>query len=263
MSYILDALKRNASDAEVGHVPSIHTQSGVASKASAQRFVWPIVSLALVVAAIASALILQPWNRQSPEAEVIVADVPPTDVELLGSVDYSQYPARAKVVIAAVRVPQPETHTQPLPSSPVSAGIANGERKAQAIVEPKVDHDSDLDRGTGEAKRLSGSELEALFNQAVSATISDNPKSMVRQDYQSVEPLTRKPQSYQNQVPSMNFNAHSYSSDVQKRMIKVNGSELREGDWIGNDVQVQAILPDRVILEMQGQQFTLPALTDW
>ncbi|MBD1389066.1 general secretion pathway protein GspB [Neiella sp. HB171785] len=251
MSYILDALKRNASDAEVGDVPSLHTQAGVDKPAKRSRWLQPALAVVLVLATAILSYWLQPWNRQPAAAEVIIADAPEPEIKVLGTVDYSRFKPRSPVVLT----PEPESDpvAQPLPQQPINAGIANGEQEALVEAPPATNDD----------QRLGGDELAALFRKAVQETEQVAPQQQNAAATAEVEPLTRKSQAFQNQVPTMEFSAHSYSSDPSKRMVKVNGSEIQEGDWINDSVQIVAILPNKVVMEMQGQRFSLPALSDW
>lgn len=78
----------------------------------------------------------------------------------------------------------------------------------------------------------------------------------------SVRPLTQMPQQLQNALPSLEFEQHIYASDGQG-WIKVNGRDRYEGDYIGDNLIVEKILPQQVILSFQGEKFSLPALTNW
>ena len=78
----------------------------------------------------------------------------------------------------------------------------------------------------------------------------------------SVRPLTQMPQQLQNALPSLKFEQHIYASDGQG-WIKVNGRDRYEGDYIGDNLIVEKILPQQVILSFQGEKFSLPALTNW
>ncbi|MBW8189696.1 general secretion pathway protein GspB [Neiella marina] len=247
MSYILDALKRNASDAQVGDVPSLHTQAGIDQAKLRSTWWQPAVALLLIAGGLS--FWLQPWTRQPEPAEMQIVEAPEPRVVVLDVIDYSDYQPRSPIVVPVI-APQPAKPVVELPREPVNAGIADGEQ------EPLVAADE-------QEERLGGDALAALFKQAVEATHDASPQAQQEAATADVVPLTRKSQSFQNQVPVMEFSAHSYSSDPRKRMVKVNGNEIQEGGWINDSVQVVAILPNKVVMEMQGEQFTLPALSDW
>lgn len=78
----------------------------------------------------------------------------------------------------------------------------------------------------------------------------------------SVRPLSQMSQKLQKALPSLQFEQHIYSSDGQG-WVTVNGRDRYEGDYINNDLRVDKILPQQVILSFKGEQFSLPALTNW
>lgn len=250
MSYILDALKRNASDAQVGQAPALHTQPVVSPKGRAS-WIWPIAAMASLALAVLFAGTLQPWNRVAPTPKQISPAVASL-VQVRGEVDYHQYPKRSPVAVTEV-APKPQVHELPLPQEPVSAGVVESRDE---ILEANQ-------RLEAESDKVQGSQLEALFAQAVAESSQEHQELPGHFDASRAQPLTQLPQAFQDQVPSLNFSAHSYVSDSRKRLVKVNGKELREGDWITEQLQLRAILPSKVVLQMEGQPFSLPALADW
>jgi len=124
------------------------------------------------------------------------------------------------------------------------------------------------------------SDLLARFQAAIDETSVGNTPSRQSTDYRlensrysyelpinsneevTVRPLTQMPQQLQNALPSLKFEQHIYASDGQG-WIKVNGRDRYEGDYIGDNLIVDKILPQQVILSFQGEKFSLPALTNW
>lgn len=254
MSYILDALKRSASDSQVGKAPGLHTQSASVVAVTSANYAWPVLAIVLCVLTLVIAFIFKPWQQQAIQPEVVIETAPEPELLVRGEVNYERYPVREKVELAAVRQPQPQAHSLPLPQQPISAG------KAQEQVREASSQNKTEALEPAQPEQLSGEHLQALFAQAVADTQQAQPTTPLAKE---ALPLTQLPSAFQDQVPSMDFNAHSYSSVATKRMVKVNGATLHEGDWIGSEVQLKTILPSKVVLEMQGQQFTLPALGEW
>ena len=124
------------------------------------------------------------------------------------------------------------------------------------------------------------SDLMALFQAAVNETnVESSPNSQSvdnrleasSKPYESptnyneelnIRPLTQMPQQLQNALPSLQFEQHIYASDGQG-WVNVNGRDRYEGDYIGDNLIVEKILPQQVILSFQGEKFSLPALTNW
>lgn len=103
-------------------------------------------------------------------------------------------------------------------------------------------------------------ELLAKFSQAVEETADQQPVK-VEQPVQ-VPSLVDMPVWLQNQVPSMQFEVHIFATDGAG-WVRVNGRERYEGDIVAGDVKLESILQDKVILSLNGEQFTLPALSTW
>ena len=124
------------------------------------------------------------------------------------------------------------------------------------------------------------SDLLALFQAAVNETnVESSPNNQsidnrledTSNTYQSsfnsndevtIRPLTQMSQQLQNALPSLQFEQHIYASDGQG-WVNVNGRDRYEGDYIGDNLIVEKILPQQVILSFQGEKFSLPALTNW
>lgn len=263
MSFVLDALKRNASDTQAGSVPTLHSQAPMTLSAKRRDWSGPLLftsSFALLVATLAY---VQPWLlvAQSDNMTDVSVAASPQPLRLLGKIDAQRYPPRQKVTQP---IQQVVAASEPMPSNTQTGTLA-------ALPEPQLD------------EQVVSPTLKALFDQAVRdvepVALASAPSSTGREleAHREAEaapavtgdavaelvPLTRKPLAFQDQIPSLSFQAHLYSSDPEKRWIKVNGQAQREGDWLTPSLQLIAIEPDRLVLEQNSQPFTLPALTDW
>lgn len=76
-------------------------------------------------------------------------------------------------------------------------------------------------------------------------------------------PLTQHSDRYQGQLPALNFQMHAFSSNEQKRWIKVNGVEYREGDMLTPEVKLESIKPQSSVIIFGGEEIEIPALYDW
>lgn len=105
--------------------------------------------------------------------------------------------------------------------------------------------------------------LLASFQSAIEETKqSDNTVEKVKVDNSDVLPLTQMPAWVQDGVPSLAFEMHIYASDGQG-WIRVNGRDRYEGDYIGRELLLSEILPQKVVLSFRGEKFTMDALTSW
>ncbi|WP_440874458.1 general secretion pathway protein GspB [Thalassotalea sp. PLHSN55] len=112
--------------------------------------------------------------------------------------------------------------------------------------------------------------LLARFQSAIESTepSADNTADNNERDSdsaapeQQVRPLTDMPTWVQQGVPNLDFQTHIYASDGNG-WIKVNNRERYEGDRIAEHLVLVEILPQQVILNYQGERFSLPALSTW
>jgi general secretion pathway protein B len=64
-------------------------------------------------------------------------------------------------------------------------------------------------------------------------------------------------------MPAMSFSAHMYASNPRDRWVRVNSKRLGEGDVIANNVILKRIESEKVVLDYNGTEFTMNALSDW
>lgn len=105
--------------------------------------------------------------------------------------------------------------------------------------------------------------LLASFQSAIEETKQDKQdveKPTV--DTSDLLPLTQMPAWVQDGVPSIAFEMHIYASDGQG-WVRVNGRDRYEGDYIGRELLLNEILPQKVVLSFRGEKFTMNALTSW
>ncbi|WAJ69130.1 general secretion pathway protein GspB [Catenovulum adriaticum] len=108
-------------------------------------------------------------------------------------------------------------------------------------------------------------DLLAKFNAAVEQTmaLSDSEISQQSPSPSQIVKLTELDESFQSQIPSLNFQTHIFSSEANKAWVKVNGNIVKEGDNIAQGLRLRKITPQDVILEYKQKTFSLPALSTW
>ncbi|WP_104401317.1 general secretion pathway protein GspB [Vibrio penaeicida] len=130
------------------------------------------------------------------------------------------------------------------------------DQKSQKPIEQKKETLDNLDL----------SSLSPELAQAVQSAIHDtaNPNSR-RYDDEPVEatPLVGNERRFQGKLPALNLQTHMYASNKDRRWVKVNGKELKEGDWVDDKVMINSITPRTVVVEFAGQKIELPALHEW
>lgn len=81
--------------------------------------------------------------------------------------------------------------------------------------------------------------------------------------YADVKPLSQMPQWLQTAVPELTFSLHMFSSDSESSWLRLNDKDYFTGEISAEGIVIEQILPQKVILQYQGQQFSLKALSNW
>ncbi|GAA5216928.1 general secretion pathway protein GspB [Corallincola platygyrae] len=290
MSYILQALKRSENEQKTPETPGINTEQHsemMFIEEPPQRPVWlPILAGAAIVSlAILGGMwwmlqqvapstsepstkveVVQPVVQ--PQAELVepalIEDVGGSDLKVVGKREVSkaakpaawppaEYQPEPKVVRVKPAAKPSTAPEEPLPEAPAPAVDLTTEAK------PPVSPTDDPEVSDDVAQEL----LLARFEAAIAATQHMHTDGLDPLMPLNVPPLTEYPQSWQDAVPSLSFSQHIYSSDANKRWVKVNGKTLYEGDRIEGGLVLERIEPQAVIMSLQGEYFSLPALSDW
>jgi type II secretory pathway predicted ATPase ExeA len=131
----------------------------------------------------------------------------------------------------------------------------------------KVDENKSSEVKPFEMKPVEGvsNELFESFNKALEGTQTSSGSGQDGYDEPMVndkdlEPIENMPAWVQNNVPTLQFEQHIYSSDG-KGWVKVNGRDRYEGDNIARELILVRILPQKVVLNFRGEKFTMQALS--
>ena len=100
-------------------------------------------------------------------------------------------------------------------------------------------------------------ELLNRFQEAVEQTGSETEQRI------SVVPsLSDLSPTFQQRVPEFSYDSHMYRSSSSQRWIELNGQRLYEGDSY-QSLDVIRIEPHQVVLALDSNAFSHPALEDW
>ena len=64
-------------------------------------------------------------------------------------------------------------------------------------------------------------------------------------------------------LPSLDVTAHIYADEPELRMVKINGMNRHEGDFLAENHRLVEITDRGIILEYYGQRYNLNVLEDW
>ncbi|WP_105167092.1 general secretion pathway protein GspB [Pseudoalteromonas sp. T1lg23B] len=107
-------------------------------------------------------------------------------------------------------------------------------------------------------------ELKEAFAQAVVETQNNQPHQITASSKDSARatPVELLPNSLQQSLPTLRYQAHIYATDPEKRWIKLNNRELYEGDSIGA-LKLLEITPEQALFDFDGYEFSMKAMQDW
>ena len=91
--------------------------------------------------------------------------------------------------------------------------------------------------------------IEVQEPQAVAA-ISDEPA----RGYPLYADLSRE---LRNRMPKLEMSMHFYTEAASRRLVRINGRLMHEGDWIDQDLQLVEIISTGVLLDYLGKEFEL------
>ena len=274
MSYILDALLKDKEQGQPKAVtPELHQRIVYAeAKEKSHSIAWGVLLTLAIFAALAAGFWLgqqgQPTDNEYKDRQLTSKEqqkLSPSTAESFNQdlvlkqskVDpvnsqIAQIPAEQYFV----NPPASNTQQQPLTADKTSQVVET------AIIEPVV-QDTAL---TFDASKLEGVSTDLLekFQSAVVDTeqekIVETPNEVI--DYSEVPPLSDMPVAIQNSIPKLSFDMHIYASDGQG-WVRVNGQDKYQGENISPELVLEAILPQKIVLDYHGERFTLPAMSSW
>ena len=74
----------------------------------------------------------------------------------------------------------------------------------------------------------------------------------------SAPPLDTLPLAFQQSLPPLHLDVHSYSANPANRFVVINMQRYRAGDTLKQGPKLISIVPDGVVLKYHGQEFLLP-----
>lgn len=100
-------------------------------------------------------------------------------------------------------------------------------------------------------------DIEAILERAQAESGKPEP------DEHAVPLLSSLSQQTKNDIPTLYYQQHDYSSDTAASRVTLNGKRVRVGGSPAPGFRVEEILPNSVVLNYRGTQFRLRALNSW
>lgn len=262
MSFILDALKKSEAERRRGEVPRL--QNEPFSPPPRRRPLWPLL---LTLALLLNGAALGWWllSREEPSAtDVAVAGVAgqsiadakaaipePVRVSAAASAEraagapVAAAPASDPVAGAVDPAPRSAAH-----SSPVEAEVATVvvEEKPVAAVTPHA----------GPAPRTAAGKGVVEPRTVHSSAAPSRSKAAAAPAAESYPPVADLSGDVRSGLPGLDLQLHFFTPDAERRLVRLNGANLREGDRSGDGLSVVEITSEGVKLSHGGVRFFLP-----
>lgn len=282
MSLILDALNRSRQDKD--SVPSLATHHAVEKVASDKRqyLPWVVLSVALVII---GWLMMARLFNPAPDIEIAASAKPV--MQATTNADASDFSADKEEAV----VEEPLVEFVVDSQAPVTAGLAANSAEpgiASAVVatetktpiSPPVVEDSavaqlyqnqNLADDAGVRNQTSSAALDLYAESRVEepidiAQVLKSAREEMKDanlDQHSVPLLATMSQQTKDNIPTLYYQRHDYSTNVAISAVVLNGEALKVGGSPAQGMKIEEILPDSVVLSYQGTQFRLRALNSW
>ncbi|NQZ11480.1 MAG: general secretion pathway protein GspB [Algicola sp.] len=280
MSYLLDALNKSHGEGDNQASPPqpvMYQQAAFSSDEGVNIYKWISIALALILTLLIGVVLGNRYSLTLTDNAAVQPIVQSSDQPAIQAV---QVPAEKKV-----------EKTPPIEAKPVETVVKTAVPEQelateQTEAEPTVSYNEEPIVVSGEPRKLKpgkaledtglnsiSSDLLQKFNQAirdsedVDASYAEVQSQKIDQELETyftqVPKVTELTTQEQLQIPTLIYETHLYSTDIDQRRVKINGKNLVEQQWINNDLQVVEIQRQFLILEMGHSRFSLPALTDW
>ncbi|NOI99093.1 MULTISPECIES: general secretion pathway protein GspB [Vibrio] len=232
--------------------------------------------------------LVQPESKTQPELETQRIETR-TQTEATGvEVDEALFAVRVAPTSKTLKVlPRQEMYTQiELESTNVAADAAvvmantNSTTQTTASAESGRAQPTVQSSMTGESNELQSDSdlLKGLDFSELPPELALKLESIMGEQQSAPEPMDSRPagktgsqvielethtNSLSGVLPKLDLQTHMYSSSETKRWVKVNGQEVAQGEWIGQEIQLLEVKPQSVIIEFNQQKIEIPALYEW
>jgi len=245
MSFILDALKKSEAERRHGEVPKLQNESFPPPRRG--RTVWLplLVSALLLNVAVCGWWLFGKMKESPPPAGSARSEPVRQPAAPLPSV---AHPPELPAAVASERnVASAATAFPPAPP-PQAADLASAEPTVATVVMPAppgvVPPSAERGRPTAPA------------DEPVAPAPSRGDVSPPAGAY---PPLAELSASARASLPDCDLQLHFYTPEPERRLVRLNGRNLHEGETDGAGLLIDEITPEGVRLECRGVRFFLPA----
>ena len=261
MSYILDALRRSDQDRKKGDVPDLQSQPDVlvrqpsipfgASRKNVLVWLLPVLVALLLFwiwpiptktdkggPSVAESMTSLDQPQQANEDPIIRSGAARRQQF---SNDALQLDSLKDVQLDISPVDEteptvPQTPTAEPPEVPPAETLAAMSRQREVIAQPPED--------------------SALppppMSETTPSTASPDPGT---DPYEGIPHQRQLPYDLQNALPALNISVHLYSATPSSRLVRINNTIYREGDFIDGELKLEEITRDGLIMSIRNERF--------
>ncbi|TRX53904.1 general secretion pathway protein GspB [Thalassomonas sp. M1454] len=80
---------------------------------------------------------------------------------------------------------------------------------------------------------------------------------------EQLKSIGQMPSWYQDSLPTLRFTLHMYAVSAEDSWVRLNGKDYYSGEQTDEGLIIEQILPQKLILQYQGERFTMKALSNW
>ena len=254
MSFILEALKKSEEQRQEKHVSQQKVRNRTLSLTSSQPGRRPYWLLAGVV----SLVLLCGWWLYSNQETTLE---PPLEVSPVTSVTPEPSPAKEEEPLVTDPVPLETTPQQPVavaesapvPSiyvspPPVKARAKAAKNQEFSVRAQQVDPTPTETINTAEqieTVEMAQPQPQAIDARPLESRVGEMPF------------YSELPGEMRGRMPPLAMSMHFYNREPNRRLVRINGRLLREGDWVSRELELVEITQTGVILDFLGSTFEL------
>lgn len=129
-----------------------------------------------------------------------------------------------------------------------------GQEELAALTEEPLDFEEDF---SDEEEDFANESLERPSELVSLGPVDESAATGEPAAYANVPVFWQMPHTFRSQVPNVKLAVHVYAPEDASRFVIIDRRRYREGDQVADEMLLEAILPDGVVLDYQGQRFRL------
>lgn len=270
MSLILEALNRSNQERQAdANSPGLDTPAYVDELEEGRGWrSWLPWAVALFALLGISVLLVDKYKGQGEQPQTSLAGVP--DREQASALVHSQVQIQetSMALGASLKNPKP-VNTQSIPPTTTTVNSEKPAPPQPVLSDPAVEN---LYTGqTPVQKKLSVAGIKEIPAERTESAIdieqvlkdTEEALKTSRLGEHSAPFINGVSQQFKDDIPTIMYRHHDYSSQPGESSVILNGKTVRSGGKVSGGVKVVEILPGSVVLSFGGQQFRLRALNSW